>query len=59
MFAVEVDGVEFTSEAKDHLSSILFMLFNGKFTGGGCVVDPFASMNDGLIDLTWLHEEKK
>ena len=35
------------------------MLFNGKFTGGGCVVDPFACMNDGLIDLTWISDEKK
>ena len=33
------------------------MLFNGKFSGGGLIVDPFACMNDGLIDLTWLHDE--
>ena len=59
MFKVEVDGKEFTSEGKDHVSSILFMLFNGKFTGGGCVVDPFACMNDGLIDLTWMHAEER
>ena len=59
MFKVEVDGVEFTSDGMDHVSSILFMLFNGKFTGGGCVVDPFACMNDGLIDLTWLHDQTK
>ncbi len=41
------------------MSSILFMLFNGKFTGGGMIVDPFACMNDGLVDIAWIHDEKK
>lgn len=33
------------------------MLFNGKFSGAGLIIDPFACMNDGLIDLTWLHDQ--
>ena len=33
------------------------MLFNGKYTGAGKLVDPFAIMNDGLIDITWIHNE--
>lgn len=35
------------------------MLFNGKYTGGGMIVDPFAVMNDGLIDLTFVHDQEK
>jgi hypothetical protein len=35
------------------------MLFNGKFSGGGLIVDPFACMNDGLVDITWLHDESQ
>ena len=59
-FTIEVDGVKVGSTAgKDNVSSILVMLFNGKFTGGGMIVDPFASMNDGLVDITWLHDESK
>ena len=45
------------TEGKNNVSSILVMLFNGKFGGGGMILDPFACMNDGLVDLTWLHDE--
>jgi diacylglycerol kinase family enzyme len=57
VFTVEIDGVKVSSTGKDNVSSILLMLFNGKFTGGGMIVDPFACMNDGLVDITWLHDE--
>jgi len=42
---------------QDNINSILVMLFNGKFSGAGLIIDPFACMNDGLIDLTWLHDQ--
>ena len=57
VFTVEIDGVRVGSAGKENISSILVMLFNGKFTGGGMIVDPFACMNDGLVDITWLHDE--
>jgi len=57
MYSIEVDGVKVASENKNNVSSILVMLFNGKFTGAGMCVGPYACMNDGLIDLTWLHDE--
>jgi diacylglycerol kinase family enzyme len=57
VFTVEIDGVKVSSTGKDNVSSILLMLFNGKFTGGGMIIDPFACMNDGLVDITWLHDE--
>ena len=57
IFTIEVDGIQIKCQGKEQISSILVMLFNGKFSGGGLIVDPFACMNDGLIDLTWLHDE--
>lgn len=59
MFTIEVDGVRIDTDRKETTSSVIFMLLNGKFTGGGGVVDPFACMNDGLVDLTWLHDETR
>jgi hypothetical protein len=57
LFTIEIDGVQVNTDGKDNVSSILVMLFNGKFTGGGMIVHPFACMNDGLVDITWLHDE--
>jgi len=57
-FTIEIDGVKMTNPTKPNVNTILLMLFNGKYTGGGMVVDPFACMNDGLVDVTWLHDEK-
>ena len=34
------------------------MLFNGKYTGGGLIANPFACMNDGLLDISFMHDEK-
>lgn len=58
VFTIEIDGVK-VDQITNNVSSILVMLFNGKFTGGGMIVDPFACMNDGLVDITWLHDESK
>ena len=59
IFTIEVDGVQINTEGKNDVTSILVMLFNGKFSGGGLIVDPFACMNDGLVDITWLHDESQ
>ena len=32
------------------------MINNGKYSNGGCAVNPFACLNDGLIDLTWVRD---
>ena len=34
----------------------LLMITNGKFTGGGMVISPFAIINDGLADVTWISD---
>ena len=56
LFTVEVDGVKLTNPNQPSVNTILLMLFNGKYTGGGMIVDPFAVMNDGLLDITWVHD---
>ena len=32
------------------------MICNGKYTGGGMVINPFTCMNDGLVDVTWISD---
>jgi len=32
------------------------MLGNGKFTGGGMIINPYACVNDGMVDLTWISD---
>ena len=29
----------------------MIMIHNGKFTGGGMVIDPFAILNDGMLNV--------
>ena len=30
------------------------MVNNGKFSSGGMIMNPFAAINDGLLDVTWI-----
>ena len=55
LYKIEIDGKEFNNPGKGDVNTLLLMLFNGKYTGAGKLVDPFAIMNDGLIDVTWIH----
>jgi len=32
------------------------MVCNGKYTGGGMIINPFTVMNDGLADITWISD---
>jgi diacylglycerol kinase family enzyme len=50
-YEIEIDGEKV--ENVEVVRSIFIMFFNGKYTGGGSVGNPFACMNDGLIDMTW------
>jgi diacylglycerol kinase family enzyme len=54
IFTIEVDGVKITTT---DLTTLL-MMFNGKYSGGGMIIDPFAIMNDGLIDMTFISDQK-
>lgn len=50
-FDVEIDGTRVTDET---LQTGLFIVNNGKYASGGMVSNPFACVNDGLIDVTWI-----
>jgi diacylglycerol kinase family enzyme len=58
LFTVEVDGVKVTNPSTPKVSTTLLMMFNGKYSGGGMIIDPFAVMNDGLIDMVFIHDQK-
>ena len=32
------------------------MISNGKYANGGMLINPFAALNDGLIDVTWIND---
>ena len=41
-----------------YLQTTLLMVCNGKYTGGGMVINPFAALNDGLCDVTWISDPR-
>lgn len=51
-FEVIIDGVSVGSPQQEH-STICLMAFNGKYTGGGMQMDPYACLNDGIADIFW------
>ena len=38
------------------ISTALMMINNGKYCNGGMLINPFAAINDGLIDITWIED---
>lgn len=38
------------------ISTALMMVNNGKYSQGGLIMNPFAAINDGLIDITWIED---
>ena len=43
-------------DANNGVNSSVIMINNGKYGNGGCVLNPYATINDGLIDLNWVHD---
>ena len=60
LFDLYIDGeqVQPSDGENGSISTSLMMMFNGKFTGGGIIFDPFALMNDGLLDMAWICDPK-
>ena len=52
-YECELDG-----QKREDVASIVFMVANGKYTGGGMMCDPFAVMNDGMFDLMYVSDPK-
>ena len=38
------------------INTALMMVNNGKYANGGMIMNPFAAINDGLIDITWISD---
>ena len=38
------------------VNTTLMQVSNGKYSNGGMIMNPFASVNDGLIDITWISD---
>ena len=38
------------------VNTALMMINNGKYTNGGMIINPFAAINDGLVDITWISD---
>jgi len=53
-FKIEVDGTAIDSG--NNVDTSILMVNNGKYSNGGCLVNPFAALNDGLIDLSWVRD---
>lgn len=58
LFDVELDGQQVTNHNRPNLGTILMFVNNGRSAGAGMVISPFSCLNDGLLDVTWIQEEK-
>lgn len=52
-FQLSIDDKPVNQEG---ISTALMMINNGKYANGGMIMNPFASINDGLIDITWISD---
>lgn len=53
-FSLTIDDVEFNNQG--NLNTALMMINNGKYANGGAIMNPYAAVNDGLIDITWISD---
>ena len=53
-FEVEIDGKKI--EGWTDVQTMVIVIANGKYKGAGMVLNPFACMNDGLLDITWVND---
>jgi len=57
LYEISIDGKSIYT-AEEPLETILIMIHNGKYTGGGMVVDPFAILNDGMLNVSCATNKK-
>ena len=55
VFEVEIDGVKIMQN--ENVETTMVMINNGKFSQGG-MINPFAAVNDGLLDISWIQDPK-
>lgn len=56
IFEVFVDGQKVKINEQENVASTLLMVYNGKTSGGGMIFQPYACMNDGMLDLIWIQD---
>ena len=60
-FEIFVDGnkvkpPQSDTEQDDSINTGLIVVSNGKYYGGGAIINPHAAVNDGLVDITWVSD---
>lgn len=53
-FDIQIDGKKVNDDGK--ISTGFLVVSNGKYSNKGSILNPFAAMNDGLVDITWNHD---
>jgi diacylglycerol kinase family enzyme len=53
-YSLTIDDVAYNQGGQ--LNTALMSVNNGKYANGGMILNPFAAMNDGLIDITWISD---
>ena len=54
-FEVEIDGAVVDQEA--NVKTCMLAVNNGRYSNGGYAINPFACINDGLLDISWIRDE--
>lgn len=52
-YQLQIDDQPFSQQG---ISTAFMMVNNGKYSSGGMIMNPFAAVNDGLIDITWIDD---
>lgn len=54
-FDLYIDDVKVNKE-DSKIETVLIMVTNGKYAGGGMTINPFSCINDGLCDIVFIHD---
>ena len=54
-FEVDIDGVVVDQET--NVKTCMLAVNNGRYSNGGYAINPFACINDGLLDISWIRDE--
>lgn len=52
-YSVEIDGVAMEDS---NTQTCMLSVNNGRYSNGGYAINPFACLNDGLLDVSWIRD---
>jgi hypothetical protein len=56
-YKIAIDNLQIGDQrGQETVSTGLLVVSNGKFINGGAMFNPYSVVNDGLIDITWVHD---